>query len=132
MSAMRSFARRAGRFGAVSALCSALNILVLTLGEQAGLHYALSTLLSFALCVVVGYAGHARFSFDQNITKTGFARYVAAMLMNIPVSLIALWLLYDIARLPMLLAAALATAVTIIYNYVSSRWAITRNSRIIP
>jgi putative flippase GtrA len=124
MMPLQAFAQRAARFGAVSALCSGLNILVLTLGDQAGLHYALSILISFAICVVVGYVAHARFSFDQNFTKTSFIRYVAAMLMNIPVSLIAVWLLHDMLHMPILIAATLATLITILYNYISSQWAI--------
>ncbi len=115
-----------GRFGLVSLLCALLNIAILTIGERWGAHYVLLVFLSFALCVVIGYAAHARLSFARAMSPAGFVRYVLAMAMNIPVSLAALWLLRDVAAMPMLVAATLATLATIVYNYLSSRWAITQ------
>ena len=58
----------------------------------------------------------------------GFARYTAAMSLNYPLSIIAVWFFNQFLALPMVLAAPAATLVLTAYNFASSRWAITRRA----
>jgi putative flippase GtrA len=113
-----------GRFSIVSVACSLLNIIILILGDWFHLHYVLSVVISFAICVVIGYFAHSRVSYSVDISRDGFGRYCFAMALNIPVSISAVFIFHDVGKLPMSLAAILATGTTVIYNFAASRWAI--------
>lgn len=109
----------------VSAVCVLLNLVILIGGDFLGVHYVLSTFISYVICVVIGYALHTRFSFRSQVSSSGFLRYAAAMGINVPSALVALWLLHDLFRIPMVVAAPVSTAVLALINYVLNRWAIT-------
>jgi len=119
-------ARQLAPYALIAGLCAGLNIAIMIAGDAAGFHYAISTLLSFALCVCVGYALHSRWTFRVEPRREGFARYTVAMGMNYPASLVSIWALYDIAGLPMVISAPLSTGATVALNYILSRWAIVQ------
>jgi putative flippase GtrA len=119
-------ARQVGPYAVIAGLCAGLNIGIMIAGDAAGLHYVISTAISFAVCVCVGYALHCRWTFRAEPRLEGFARYTAAMSMNYPLSLVGIWALYDLAALPMTIAAPLSTGATVSLNFVLSRWAIVQ------
>lgn len=116
------------RYGGTSALCALTNVAILVIADAGGLHYVAGTALSFAACVLLGYALHCTVTFAEAMSLTGLGRYTAAMLLNFPLSILALYLLHDLARLDMALAAPIATLSLIAYNFLSSRWAIRRKA----
>ncbi len=113
------------RYLAVGALCAGLNNAILIAGAVLGLHFAVSLALSFATVVVVGYFAHSQVTFGEPRSRTGFGRYVAAMLVNLPLSFVLL-AGCEALHLPMIVAAPATTAITLACNYGSSRWAIVR------
>lgn len=111
-------------YGLIAALCALLHIAVLIAGETAGLHYALSTVISFIVCVLVGYDLHVRYTFAMERSGPGLWRYAFAMTVNLPASLTATWLLRDLLALPMTVAAPAGTLALTAANYLFARAAI--------
>lgn len=116
--------RQLGPYVLIAALCAGLNICIMIAGDAAGLHYVISTALSFGVCVLTGYLLHCRWTFRTVPRKEAFARYTIAMSVNYPLSLVSVWALYDNAGLPMMVAAPLSTAIAVALNFALSRWAI--------
>jgi putative flippase GtrA len=58
------------------------------------------------------------------MTLAGLARYTAAMLLNLPLSIGGIWVLHGALRLPMWLASPLVTAFLFAWNYVATHWAV--------
>lgn len=112
-------------YAAIAALCAALHFAVMMAGDALGVHYAVLVTLSFAACVVVGYLLHCRFSFGVAPQLPEFARYVAAMILNYPLTLLIIWLLHEAMGLSMLIAAPASTVLLTAYNFVSTRWAVS-------
>ncbi len=115
------------RYLVVGGLCAALNNAILIAGAYLGLHFAVSLALSFCAVVVFGYAAQSQITFGEPHTLRGLGRYAAAMLANLPLSFV---LLAGCERLhvPMIVAAPATTAITLVFNYVASRWAIVGRS----
>lgn len=118
-------APRLGSYGAIAALCIALHFIVMMTGDAIGVHYVFATTVSFVLCVLVGYALHSRYTFSVPPGTAGLARYTTAMALNFPLSIVTVWFFHDLLNQPMLVAAPASTLTTAIYNFLSSRWAIT-------
>jgi len=90
----------------------------------AGMSLAISLAISYSAVVIAGYALHATVTFEKRYRWRGFIRYAAAMLVNLPASFILLFVLKHFLKLPMFLAAPLATGVLFCWNFLTSRWAI--------
>lgn len=120
--------RQLGPYAVIAGVCAGLNMVVMIAADDAGLHYVLSTALSFLLCVCVGYSLHSRWTFRTVAGYDGLLRYAAAMAVNYPASLLSIGALYDVAGLPMIVAAAVSTGAMIALNFALSRWAILRSS----
>lgn len=120
-----TLASHLGTYGFVSAACVILNIAILVGGDFLGMHYVLSTLVSYIFCVLLGYVLHTHFSFESAFTPASFIRYAAAMSVNLPAAVLAVWLLHDVLRIPMIAAAPAAAFLLTVLNYILNRWAIT-------
>lgn len=118
-------AHRLSPYAAIAALCVALHFAVMMTGDAIGVHYVFSTTVSFVLCVLVGYALHSRYTFSVPPRSSGLARYTTAMALNFPLSIVTVWFFHDLLSQPMMVAAPASTLTAAIYNFLSSRWAIT-------
>ncbi|HXS49252.1 MAG TPA: GtrA family protein [Sphingomicrobium sp.] len=118
-----------GPYALIAAACALLNVAVMILGDRAGLHYAVSTAISFCLCVVVGYSLHSRFTFLVLPSVAGLRRYTTAMALNFPLALASMWFFHDAMGIAIGAAAVASTAALTAYNYLSSRWAIAARAR---
>lgn len=116
------------RFLAVGGLCAALHNAILILGDFAGAHYVVSSIVSFAVVVVAGYLLHRRFTFRMSVQNPSFGRYVLGMAANFPLSLAALFVLVDMVGMPVWIAAPLSTCLLILWNYAATRWALVRTA----
>ncbi|KRA83788.1 GtrA family protein [Altererythrobacter sp. Root672] len=121
-----SLPRQIGPYAIIAAICAGLNLVILLAGDRAGFHYAISTTLSFLVCVVVGYLLHCRFTFMVEPGFPALALYTAAMGANYPLAMLAIWLFHDQLDWPMLLSAPASTLALTLYNFLSSRWAVVR------
>ena len=118
-----------GPYALIAATCAFLNVAVMIFGDRAGLHYAVSTTISFCLCVLVGYSLHSRFTFVVLPSAAGLRRYTAAMALNFPLALVSMWFFHDLLLVAIGPAAVASTAALTAYNYLSSRWAILIRAR---
>lgn len=121
--------RQIGPYGFVAGLCVIVNFLILVCGDKLGIHFIVSTTISFIVCIAIGYSLHSRFTFAVPASLRGLARYTLAMALNYPLSIVAVWFFYEFLAQPMIVAAPASTLVLTIYNFLSSRWAITSHGR---
>jgi putative flippase GtrA len=115
---------RIPRYVLVGLLCAGLYNVIMIAGDALGVNYLVSTCVAFVVNVLVGYTLHCRFTFSERMTWPGLARYTAAMLLNLPLSAVGIWLLHGVVRLPMLVASPLVTAFLFGWNYVATHWAV--------
>jgi putative flippase GtrA len=114
-----------GRFFTVGLACALLHNAIMIAGDWAGLHYVASSLVSFAIVVAVGYWLHSGWTFpDAARGRTPFARYALTMAANLPLSIFGMFLLVDVAALPVGIAAPAVTVVLAAFNFLGGRWAL--------
>jgi len=118
--------RQPARYLISGGACALANNVLLIAGARAGLGIPALTLLSFAVIGTAGYGAHVHFTFRQIPGWRGYGRFMTGVALGIPAAYATLALLCDGLRLPMLIAAPIATAVLLVYNYLSARLAITR------
>lgn len=104
--------------------CALLNNAILIGADMAGLHYAGATALTFVITVPLAYGAHAVWTFEAPLSWRGLARFVAGSLSSLVVAALTIATLCGAIALPMVLAAPLATAAMVLYNFVMARWAI--------
>lgn len=109
---------------AVAGLCILLHNVVLIGGDLLGLPLWTGVLISFMLVASVGYVLHGLLTFRQPLALGRFGKYVLAMSANIPLAFVTTWFWKDVAGLPMTIAAPIASACMLAFNFVLGRWAI--------
>jgi putative flippase GtrA len=117
---------RLPRYAIVGAICAGLYNGVMIGGAAIHVHYVISTLVAYVLVVAVGYWLHCSFTFSQTFGWRSLGRYVMVTAVNVPVSIGLMWVLHDLAKLPMLVASPTLTLMLVVWNYLASRWAIHR------
>ena len=115
---------RIPRYALVGALCAGLYNVIMIAGDALGVNFVASSVFAFVVNVALGYTLHCRFTFSEPMTVRGLARYTAAMLLNLPLSIGGVWLLHGVVRAPMWLASPVVTALLFIWNYVATHWAV--------
>jgi putative flippase GtrA len=95
-------------------------------GAALSLHYALSSAISYTVVVLLGFALHTRFTFLEKPELRAFAKYAAGLAFNYPIWVVLMFLLNDIARIPMLFSSPIGTGLMLVWNFAVSRWAILR------
>jgi len=119
-----------GRFFTVGLACALLHNAIMIAGDWAGLHYVASSFLSFAIVVVVGYLLHSGWTFPGAARgRTPFARYALTMAANLPLSIAGMFVLVDLAGLPVPIAAPAVTVFLAAFNFIGGRWALKAQSR---
>jgi len=115
----------AGRFFSVGLLCALLHNAIMIGGDWLGLHYLASSLISFAIVVLVGYLLHSAWTFPgAQRGAMPFARYTLTMALNLPLSLAGMFVLVDLAGLGVPLAAPAVTVMLALFNFLGGRWAL--------
>jgi putative flippase GtrA len=115
---------RIPRYTIVGAICAAIYNGMMIAGDALGVHYAVSTGVAFVIIVAAGYALHCLYTFSEKLSLRAFARYTAAMLLTLPVSLGGMYLLRDLAHAPMWFASPFLTALMFCWNFVATHWAV--------
>lgn len=112
------------RYFAVGGLCAVLHNFIVIGGDAVGLHYLVTTLISYLVSCGVGYSLHSLFTFYRGLSWHKFVLYCAAMSANYPLSALLMFILVDRFELRVSVASPAATLVLILWNYAAARWAI--------
>jgi putative flippase GtrA len=119
-----------GRFFTVGLMCALLHNAIMIGGDWAGLHYVATSFISFAIVVAVGYWLHSGWTFPGAARgRTPFARYALTMAANLPLSIAGMFVLVDLAGLPVPIAAPAVTVLLAAFNFIGGRWALRAQSR---
>lgn len=113
-----------GPYGIIAGLCVLAHLGILVGGEELGLHFVVSTTISFIVCVIIGYCLHSQFTFKQAKSFRSFLFYTMAMSLNYPLSILAVWFFNQFLQQQMIIAAPASTLALTLYNFFSSKWAI--------
>jgi putative flippase GtrA len=112
------------RYLAVAASCALLHNAVMIGCDWIGVHYLLSSAVSFTTVVMWSYPLHARFTFAQRLSARSFLNYALGMATNYPASIALMFLFHDLAALSVAAASPLSTVILFAWNFAASRWAI--------
>jgi putative flippase GtrA len=114
-----------GRFFTTGLACALLHNAIMIAGDALGFHYAVSSVISFAVVVAFGYWMHSRWTFSAAARGAApFARYVLIMSANLPLSIAGMFVCVDLGGLAVPLAAPVVTVALALFNYAGSRWAL--------
>jgi len=113
------------RFLTVGLACALLHNAIMIGGDRAGLHYAVSSVISFTVVVAFGYFLHSSWSFpDAERGRVPFARYALIASANLPLSLAGMYAFVDLGGLSVPLATPLVTVLLVMFNFLGGRWAL--------
>lgn len=113
------------RFLVVGFACALLHNAIMILGDRVGLHYAVSSVLSFCIVVTLGYRLHSGWTFSQaEQSRSSFVRYAFAASANLPLSIAGMFVLVDLGGMSVPLASPLVTVLLFAFNFAASRWAL--------
>lgn len=118
---------RALRFALVGLLCAVTHNAVVIGLDRYGVHYALASVASYVIVVLLGFVLHVRFTFGVEPGLSSFVRYAIAMAANYPLTILLLFAMVDVARIPVAIATPSATVALFAWNYLASRWALARD-----
>jgi putative flippase GtrA len=116
---------RLTRFVMVGALCALLTNAAIILLVRAGLSTLGATVLAFVPVLLVGYALHAAFTFRRQPSRMSFGRYTLAVAANFPIWIGALYVLCDLLKIPVAIAAPATTLLIFLWSYLAGGWAFT-------
>ena len=119
------------RFLVVGFACALLHNAIMIIGDRVGLHYAVSSVLSFCIVVTLGYRLHSSWTFaDTERSRSSFGRYALIASANLPLSIAGMFMLVDLGGMSVPLASPLVTVMLFVFNFAASRWALrARNAR---
>jgi putative flippase GtrA len=113
------------RFLLVGLTCALLHNVIMIVGDRVGLHYAVSSVLSFCIVVTVGYRLHSGWTFAQaERSWSSFARYALTASANLPLSIAGMFVFVDLDGLSVPVASPLVTVLLFAFNFAASRWAL--------
>ena len=120
----------ARRYLTVGAVCALVYNLITIGSDFAGVNYLPATLLAVGVVAPLGYFLHCRFTFRKAPSLAGFLRFMAGIALAYPLLIALMMLFCSGLGLPVLIASPLATAVLVVFNYLSAHWAIVRRLRL--
>ena len=114
------------RYSAVSALCMVLSLILIPLLSSWGMHYAAATLVAFCLNAIIGFCAHSFWTFQEQFRLSSFIRYVSAIAINFPLTVLLIGTSHDVMKLPIYMSTILSTIILFVWNYIAARWAVVR------
>jgi putative flippase GtrA len=118
------------RYALVGAVFAVLNALMLIVFDWFGLHYTVALGASMLTLVPLSYLVHLRFTYGVAGGLDSFWRYCGAQMISMPLSLVMLFFVHDLAGIPMKWAAWIVLGLMFLYNFLSSYWAIRSRANI--
>lgn len=114
-----------GRFLSVGLACAALHNAIMIAGAWLGLHYVVSSLVSFAIVVLFGYWLHTAWTWpNAPRDRVSLGRYTLTMSANLPLFIAGMFVFVDLAGIGVPIAAPAVTVLLFAFNFVGSRWAL--------
>src|SRR5258706_5158410 len=99
-----------GRFFTVGLVCAVTHNAIMIGGDWAGLHYVVSSFISFAVVVMLGFWLHSGWTFpDAQRSPGSFARYAGTMALHLPLSIALMLVFVGLAHLPVASSSPLLT-----------------------
>ncbi len=123
---------RTGRYAIVGAICATTYNLVMILGDWAGVHYVVTSPVSFAIVTPLGYFLHVVYTFREQMSWRGFLRFASGLTVGFLISFVTVSILCSLAGLSAAIAAPIATVVLFFWNYITTHWAIRGYERLGP
>jgi len=117
------------RYLLVGGVCALVNNAILIGGDAAGLHFTICVLLTFVFVLPLSYWIHARWSFGATTSWVGFGSFMGGSIVSLIVAGGAVGLYRGALGMPMIVAGPLSTVTMTIYNYLMTRWAVSRGSK---
>lgn len=115
----------AGRFLTAGVACAVMHNVILVSGSALGLHYAVSSVLSFATVLFAGYALHGAWTFPRSERgRASFVRYALSTGTNFPLFVAGMFLLVDLAGFAVPVAGPAVTISLTAFNFIAIRWAL--------
>ena len=113
------------RFGVVGVIAFVVDYAVLLLlTEVAGIHYLISSAVAFLVSVAVNYMLSIAFVFETDKSRSKGQEFVLFAVMSaggLGINQLMMWLLSDGLFIPYQLSKLLATAVVMVYNFVTRK-----------
>jgi putative flippase GtrA len=120
----RPILERGWRYTLVGLFCVIANNAILIAVDLAGGHYLLGTVVAFLVVTPTAYGLHTYFTFKSEPSIRAFVRFSATVATTYPIIILMLALLCSGLRLPVTIAAPIASAVMFLWNFVAAHWAI--------
>ena len=114
----------AAKFFSVGLACALLHNAIMIAGAWLGVHYVVSSLVSFAVVVLFGYWLHTSWTWPASERgRVSLARYALTMSANLPLFIAGMFVFVDLAGIGVPIAAPIVTVLLMAFNFVGSRWA---------
>ena len=122
---MKKLMEQIVRFGIVGVIAFVIDYAVLqVLTEVAGIHYLISSAVAFLVSVIFNYILSITFVFETDKSKSKVAQFSLFAVMSaggLGINQLMMWLLSDIMFIPYQLSKFFATAVVMVYNFVTRK-----------
>lgn len=126
---IRAFANRTAahepvRYIAVGGVVAVINNVVLIGGDRLGIAYPALVMLTWVIGGSIAFALHSHVTFRVAPNRVSYVQFMGGVAVGIPLSLALLALCVSWLRLPMWIAAPLATLGMFLFNYLNARTAL--------
>ena len=122
---MKKLMEQIMRFGIVGVIAFAIDYTVLLLlTEIADIHYLVSSAIAFLVSVIFNYILSITFVFETDKSKSAGAQFGLFAVMSaggLGINQLMMWLASDVMFIPYQLSKFLATAVVMVYNFVTRK-----------
>ncbi len=129
---MKKLMEQIVKFGFVGFLCFFIDYgLMVLLKERLGIHYLISSTISFAVSVIVNYILSITFVFetDKSKNKVGeFVIFVCLSVIGLGINALCMWVAVEFIHIHYMLSKIGATAVVMVYNFVTRKIFIEKKS----
>jgi len=122
---MKKLMEQIVRFGIVGVIAFVIDYSVLLLlTEVAGIHYLISSAVAFLVSVIFNYILSITFVFETDKSQSKGVQFGLFAVMSaggLGINQLMMWLLSDVMFIPYQLSKFLATAVVMVYNFVTRK-----------
>lgn len=120
----RGLFNRGWRYALIGVFCALANNVLMIGTDMLGGHYLLGTTLAFLIVTPMAYLLHSQFTFDAAISVRALAKFVLGVASAYPIAVIIMAILCSGLKLPVVIAAPIATIALFLWNFVAAHWAI--------
>lgn len=116
------------RYGVVSAFCLIFGVTLISTINSWGIHYSFATVMAFSIVAIVGFVLHCFWTFSVERTLPSFIRYLSALGLNIPLTIILIGIGHDLLGLTVPISTLAASILLFLWNFFAARWALVKSA----